>query len=131
MKKNPLISATVALVVSSAFATIATLATGASAQSTERAKPKDAVPVEDAPVASKELIPPKEKATLESKVTTVKKGADTVDEYRMNGKLFKMRITPAKGPSYFLVDPKGDGNFIRADGPEQKIATPTWVLLEW
>lgn len=128
MKKNPVISATVVLVVSSAFATIATLA---SAQSTERAKPKDVVPVEDAPVASKELIPPKEKATLEAKVTTVKKGADKVDEYRMNGKLFKMRITPAKGPSYFLVDPKGDGNFIRADGPEQKIATPTWVLLEW
>ncbi len=125
MKKNPLISATMALVVSSAFATVAL------AQSTERAKPKDVVPVEDAPVASKELIPPKEKAKLESKVTTVKKGADTVDEYRLNGKLFKMRITPAKGPAYYLIDPKGDGNFIRADGPEQKIATPTWVLLEW
>ena len=128
MKKNPVISATMAMVVPLVFAAFTSVA---QAQSTERAKPKDVQPVEDVPVASTELIPPKEKTKLESKVTTVKKGADTVDEYRLNGKLFKMRITPAKGPSYYLVDPKGDGNFIRADGPEHKIATPTWVLLEF
>ena len=97
---------------------------------TERAKPNNLQPIDDVPVASKELIPPSEKPKLETK-KTVKKGADTVDEYRINGKLFKMRVTPAKGPAYTLIDPKGDGNFIRSDGPEQKIATPTWVLLEW
>jgi Protein of unknown function (DUF2782) len=103
----------------------------AMAQSTERVKPKDVQAVDDAPTASKELIPKQEKPKLETKVTTVKKGTDTVEEYRINGKLFKMRITPAKGPAYYLVDPKGDGVFIHSDGPEQKIATPTWVLLEW
>ena len=69
--------------------------------------------------------------SLEGKVTIVKKGSDTVEEYRLNGKLYKMRVVPAKGPAYFLVDPKGDGNFSRVEGPAPKIAVPTWVLIEW
>lgn len=97
------------------------------AQSTERAKPKDLKPLEEAPP------PPqvKEDPTLEPKVTIIKKGSDTVEEYRINGKLYKMRVVPANGPAYFLVDPKGDGNFSPVEGPAPKIAVPTWVLLEW
>ena len=103
------------------------VSSSAIAQSKERAKPKGTTPLEEAPP------PPqvKEDLSLETKVTIVKKGSDTVEEYRANGKLYKMRVVPAKGPAYFLVDPKGDGNFSRVDGPAAKIAVPTWVLIEW
>ena len=104
-----------------------TLATAAFAQTKEHPKPKDLQVIEEVPPPPKVQYAP----TPEAKVTTTQKGADTVEEYRINGKLYKMRITPAKGPAYFLVDPKGDGNFIRADGPDSKIATPTWVIKEW
>ena len=99
----------------------------AMAQSKERVKPKGTTPLEEAPP------PPlvKEDLSLQGKVTIVKKGDDTIEEYRLNGKLYKMRVVPAKGPAYFLVDPKGDGNFSRVDGPTSKIAVPTWVLIEW
>ena len=97
------------------------------AQSKEHPKPKDLQSVEAPPP------PPKvtEDLSMEGKVTIVKRGTDTVEEYRLNGKLYKMRVVPANGPAYFLVDPKGDGNFARVDGPAPTIAVPTWVLLEW
>ncbi|HEX9391358.1 MAG TPA: DUF2782 domain-containing protein [Usitatibacteraceae bacterium] len=98
------------------------------AQSKEHPKPKDLQAVEAPPP------PPKvtdDDLSVEGKVTIVKKGTDTVEEYRLNGKLYKMRVVPAGGAAYFLVDPKGDGNFSRVDGPAPKIAVPTWVLIEW
>ncbi len=98
------------------------------AQSKEHVKPKDLQAV-DAPPPPPKVSP--QDLTSEDKVTIVKKGTETVEEYRRNGKLYKMRVVPASGPAYFLVDPKGDGNFSRVDGPAPKIAVPTWVLIEW
>ncbi len=65
------------------------------------------------------------------KVTVFKKDGVTFEEYRLRGKHTKTRVTPAAGPSYILVDLKGDGNFVRADGPETKGATAMWTILEW
>jgi hypothetical protein len=65
------------------------------------------------------------------KVTVFKKDGVTFEEYRLRGKHTKTRVTPASGPSYMLVDLKGDGNFVRADGPEAKGATAMWTILEW
>ncbi len=110
------------------LAVFAGLSPTAFAQSKEHVKPKDLQPVEAPPP------PPKvntQDLTAEDKVTIVKKGNETVEEYRRNGKLYKMRVVPASGPAYFLVDPKGDGNFTRVEGPAPKIAVPTWVLIEW
>ena len=103
------------------------MVTSAIAQSKEHPKPKDLQVVDDVPA------PPqvKDDPNFEAKVTTTKKGTDTIEEYRINGKLYKMRVVPANGPAYFLVDAKGDGSFARVDGPDLKMAVPTWVLFEW
>ena len=110
-----------------AIAVCSVLATSAIAQSKEHPKPKDLQVVDDVPA------PPqvKDDPNLEAKVTTTQKGTDTIEEYRINGKLYKMRVVPANGPAYFLVDTKGDGSFARVDGPDLKMAVPTWVLFEW
>jgi Protein of unknown function (DUF2782) len=76
---------------------------------------------------------PSKKETLpeDVKVTVYKKDGVTFEEYRLLGKHTKTRVTPASGPSYVLVDLKGDGNFVRSDGPETKGATAMWTILEW
>ena len=105
-----------------------TFAFSAIAQSPARPRPKNLTVVEDIP------SPPDVKATdasKEEKVTTRKSGTDTIEEYRLGGKLYKQRIQPAVGPAYYLIDEKGEGKFTRVDGPDLKIAVPMWVILSW
>ena len=61
---------------------------------------------------------------------TVRQEEDrTIREYRINGQLYAIEIEPAVGPSYFLVDDDGDGDFRRSDN--ERIAIPSWVLFSW
>ncbi len=65
------------------------------------------------------------------KVTTRKTDAETVVEHRLQGRLYKMEVKPASGPSYHLIDEKGDGKFVRMGEIDTKISVPMWVLLTW
>ena len=61
---------------------------------------------------------------------TVREEEDrTVREYRVNGQLYAIEIQPAVGPSYYLVDENGDGDFRRSENAN--IAIPSWVLITW
>ena len=71
-----------------------------------------------------------EPVTGEPDVTIVQKGDRTVEEYRLNGVLYAVKVTPKVGKPYFLVRADGsDGNFIRADKPEMRI--PAWEIFSW
>ena len=70
-------------------------------------------------------------ADNDTTVTTVKKGDETVTEYRLKGKLYKMVVKPAIGPSYTLIDEKGEGKFVPVGEPGTKIAVPMWVIHSW
>ena len=55
------------------------------------------------------------------------------EEYRKGGKLYMVKVTPAIGPAYYLVDFRGDGRFERlkqgiGDGTPP---IPRWVLFSW
>jgi hypothetical protein len=68
----------------------------------------------------------------EPQVTIRKRGDDTVEEYRMGGKLYMMKVTPAGGgPSYYLIDEKGDGKFARQEGPGTGVRPPMWTIHSW
>lgn len=55
-----------------------------------------------------------------------------VKEYRVNGRLYMIEITPSKGPHYFLVDTDGDGSLeTRLNGPVSSVQIPSWTLLRW
>ena len=41
---------------------------------------------------------------LEPQVTILKRGTDTVEEYRLGGKLYMIKVTPAHGVPYYMVD---------------------------
>jgi len=70
-------------------------------------------------------------ASLEPQVTIRRRGEDRVEEYRMNGKLYMIKVTPSNGmPPYYLVDPKGDGGFVREDigSGDKGLSVPMWVI---
>lgn len=69
---------------------------------------------------------------LEPQVTIVHREDATIEEYRINGRLYKAKVTPVVGPSYFLVDRDGDGQFeSRVNNLYEDIPVPQWVLLTW
>ncbi|WP_282039996.1 DUF2782 domain-containing protein [Halomonas alimentaria] len=63
---------------------------------------------------------------LEPDITIRQEEERIIREYRVNGELYAIEIRPAAGPSYYLVDRDGDGNFERQEG--DRIAVPEWVL---
>ncbi len=56
----------------------------------------------------------------------------TVEEYRINGRLYKLRITPRLGAPYYLLDQDGSGDLAlhRGAGPATT-QVPQWVLMRW
>ena len=69
--------------------------------------------------------------TLEPQITTVKRGEDTVEEYRLGGRLYMMKVTPSHGVAYFLVDHRGDGQFSRQTTHDTGLRPPMWVILSF
>ncbi|PXX95051.1 DUF2782 domain-containing protein [Halomonas sp. LBP4] len=63
---------------------------------------------------------------VEPDITIRQEEDRTIREYRINGELYAIEIRPSRGPSYYLVDHDGDGNFERQDG--DRIAVPQWIL---
>lgn len=65
-------------------------------------------------------------SNLEPDITIRQEEDRTIREYRVNGALYAIEIRPSVGPSYYLVDHDGDGDFERQEG--DRIAVPQWVL---
>ncbi|MBU8976969.1 MULTISPECIES: DUF2782 domain-containing protein [unclassified Lysobacter] len=57
-------------------------------------------------------------------------GGDTIDEYYVAGQLRVVRITPARGPVYYLVDNNADGILDSSKG-EGPISPVQYKLLTW
>ena len=64
-------------------------------------------------------------------VTISKQTEQTVEEYRANGKLYMIKITPKHGVPYYLVDDRGDGKFARQEGLDSGLRVPRWVLFRF
>jgi len=75
----------------------------------------------EADAAAEELQP-------EVRITT--KGDEIHQEYRINGRLYMVKVTPALGPPYYLIDQEGAGNFIRS-GIQPEVNPPMWVIKEF
>jgi len=67
-------------------------------------------------------------SALEPQVTIIKRGTDTVEEYRISGKLYMIKVTPPGGTPYYLIDEKGDGKFSRQEPFDSGIRPPMWVI---
>ena len=55
-----------------------------------------------------------------------------MQEYRINGRLYKVRITPSMGAPYYLVDQDGSGDLSWNSGSGPAATrVPQWVLMRW
>ena len=88
-------------------------------------QPANLQPIEDgAPVLSAG------DAALEPEVTIRREGTNQIREFRINGRLYKMEIQPENAPAYVLVDPRGEGQWMKIDSNEPLIV-PQWVLIRF
>ena len=71
-----------------------------------------------------------EAPSADPEVTIRTEGDKTIQEYRQNGFLYAIKVTPKGGKPYFLVRADGsEGNYIRSDQPDMLI--PSWKIFEW
>ena len=62
-------------------------------------------------------------------MTIRKRGEDEIEEHRVNGRLYKVVVTPAHGVPYTLIDPKGDGTFVPLDASGlPQLSVPLWEI---
>jgi hypothetical protein len=67
---------------------------------------------------------------LKPDVTIRKEKEQTVEEYRINGELYKVKVIPKHGKPYYLLYPNGPaGKPVRRELGE--LQTPYWVIFSW
>ncbi|MFN3578852.1 MAG: DUF2782 domain-containing protein [Pseudomonas sp.] len=71
-----------------------------------------------------------QEVTGEPDVVIRQEGDRMVEEYRVNGFLYAIKVTPKNGPPYYLVAIDDEGNFARSDQPEG-MRIPSWKIFEW
>lgn len=70
-------------------------------------------------------------ATLEPQVTIKKVDKAKHEEYRINGRLYMVKVTPEGGPPYYLVDQEGNGSLVVQESVTKITRPPMWVLFEF
>ena len=69
---------------------------------------------------------------IEPQVTIIRKDDAIIEEYRLDGRHYMTKITPAAGPAYYLVDRDGDGQMeTRMSEIYDDFSVPQWVLFSW
>lgn len=84
--------------------------------------PSDYTPPPPAPEAAPHEVVPE--------ITIVTRKEAIHEEYRVNGRLYMIKVTPTKGKPYYLIDRDGSGQFRRSDF-EPSVAIPMWVIKSW
>jgi hypothetical protein len=92
------------------------------------------IQLEDKRVIEDEPLPPKvQDEQLEPTVTIREEEDRRIEEYRRNGEVYMVKITPAGGIPYYYIDTDGDGRLeldepSRAMNPVQPVF---WKIKEW
>jgi hypothetical protein len=84
--------------------------------------------------APAELPPPpmSDDEEIEPEVQIIKRDDKTIEEFRVNGRLYMIKVTPKNAPPYFLIDTDGDGAMeAQRSEIEPDLMIPHWVLFRW
>ena len=63
-----------------------------------------------------EIVPPKQAKVL---------------EFRQNGRLYMVKVTPTSGPPYYIVDTNGDGTLDAVRDGLEEVQVPHWLIHSW
>ncbi|MBI3144053.1 MAG: DUF2782 domain-containing protein [Pseudogulbenkiania sp.] len=69
-------------------------------------------------------------AAVEPEVRIIQKGTDKIEEYRINGQLYMIKVTPSHGVPYYLMDEEGNGSMKQIDS-DRRVVIPRWVLFRF
>lgn len=67
----------------------------------------------------------------EPEVTIIHQEDRIIEEYRVNGQLRYAKITPSKGPAYYMIDTDGDGLLDTRDDNLDNPPINQWILWQW
>lgn len=84
-------------------------------------------PVHVLPAPASTVLSPE--ATPE--VTIREEGDDSVQEYRVNGRLYMIRVVPKHGIPQTYIDSDGDGRLERPVGTRRGVAPVYYTLYQW
>ncbi|HRQ64260.1 MAG TPA: DUF2782 domain-containing protein [Xanthomonadaceae bacterium] len=95
------------------------------AQTPTQTRPAPPTPVEEE--LPEKVPPPDEEAP---QVTIRRVDGDVVEEYRQDGRLYMVRVTPRRGVPYTLMDTNGDGRLDSRDG-DGPVRPVYYTIYEW
>ncbi|MGR8919575.1 MAG: DUF2782 domain-containing protein [Gammaproteobacteria bacterium] len=73
-----------------------------------------------------------EEGETEPEVTIIQRRDAVYEEYRLNGRLYMVKVKPVVGPPYYFVDRDGDGLMeTRMNDRATQIDIPKWVIFSW
>lgn len=79
-------------------------------------------------------IPPKAAGeTIEPAVNIRREEGKTIEEYSLDGRVYMVKITPAKGVPYYYLDTDGDGTLELQPGEDglNPVRPAYWKVKEW
>ncbi|QWF71286.1 DUF2782 domain-containing protein [Methylomonas paludis] len=69
---------------------------------------------------------------MEPDITITRKGEETIQEYRRNGKLYMIKIIPQIGPAYYMLDTNGDGQMdVKKNDMDRNTNINLWNIFQW
>lgn len=87
-------------------------------------------PAEEAPIPPKLPNLPSEESAPTVNIRRDERSGDVIEEYRTNGRLQMVKVTPARGKPYQIIDTNGDGRLDSHDY-EGRVRPVYWTLFEW
>jgi hypothetical protein len=70
--------------------------------------------------------------SLEPQVTLIRKRGATIEEYRVGGQVYLVRVKPVWGRPYYIRHPDSEGRTQRCTSDIYcDFAVPQWVLFSW
>lgn len=98
------------------------------ATAADNSRPDNLEPLEDVPPPPK--VQDGEVLEGEPQVTIRKRGAETVEEYRINGELYMVKVTPEHGVPYYMHKEDSNGAWLN-DGPTRPLSVPKWIIFRF
>lgn len=90
---------------------------------------EELIPIPDPPEMP---MPVEDSEEMEADITIIRRKDKTIQEFRKNGQLYKVKIIPDIGPAYYFIDTNGDGNMdVRRDDLDPHLNINQWKILEW
>jgi hypothetical protein len=69
---------------------------------------------------------------MEPDITIIRRGDETIEEHRIENRVYMIKVNPSLGPSYSWVDVDRDGTLDSLHGDNQKgMNINRWQIISW